>query len=86
MSDRIGRKPVMLACFLGVFAFNISFGLSKSLFWALASRAAAGALSGGSTAILSSVGDVVDEESQAHIYSVLGLASTLGSILGPAIG
>ena len=32
------------------------------------------------------VGDVADEASQAHAYSVLGLASTLGSILGPAVG
>lgn len=66
--------------------FNIVFGFSKSLTWALAARAAAGALSGGSTALLSAVGDMADEASQAHAYSILGLASTLGSILGPAVG
>ena len=85
-SDRIGRKPVILICFLGVLVFNVLFGFSKSLFWALCVRAAAGALSGGSTALLSAVGDVADEASQAHAYSVLGLASTLGSILSPAVG
>ena len=86
VSDRIGRKPVILMCFLGELVLNVSFGFSKSLFWALSTRAAAGALSGGSTALLSAVGDVADEASQAHAYSVLGLASTLGSILGPAVG
>lgn len=46
ISDRIGRRPVILTGLLGVACGSFCFGLSKSFYQMLISRAMAGALSG----------------------------------------
>ena len=82
----MGRKPVLLIGLSGVVICTVLFGLSRSFVFAVATRAAAGALSGNTMIINSAVGDITDETNQAQAYAWIGLAYNIASILGPAIG
>lgn len=46
LSDRIGRRPVLLIGLIGNAVSTLSFGLSHSLVWAILSRGACGFLNG----------------------------------------
>jgi MFS family permease len=87
VADRYGRRPVLLIGCYTMFAFQLMFGLSGSFGLALASRTLVGLFSGvvGTSKTLASelAGSSPGEQASAmNIYSV---ASTLGTILGPAI-
>ncbi|KAH8118605.1 MFS general substrate transporter [Phellopilus nigrolimitatus] len=86
LSDRIGRKPVLLFGLAGAMITTVLFGLSKSFIWALAMRTLSGALSGNVAILMSAIGDITDETNQAQAYSILGLAYNVASIIGPSIG
>lgn len=66
LSDRIGRKPVMLYGLAGMTISSLCFGLSKS-YWALVvSRALNGALSGNIGVMKSAICEVMDERTMAE--------------------
>lgn len=86
VSDRRGRRPLIIA---GLFASSCSyliFGLAETLFVLLASRIAAGAAGGTVSVAQAYVADYTDEEDRAHGLGLIGAASGLGVMLGPAIG
>jgi MFS transporter, DHA1 family, tetracycline resistance protein len=86
VSDRHGRRPFIVA---GLFASAVSyliFGLAGSLLMLFVSRLAAGA-SGGTIAVAQAyVADTTGPEDRAHGLGMLGAASGLGFLIGPAIG
>ncbi|KAF9567594.1 MFS general substrate transporter [Agrocybe pediades] len=86
VSDRVGRRPVVLVGIAGVASATISFGLSRSFTMALLSRALAGLFSGNVTVIPSMVCEITSEKTQAFAYSFFGLWWPLGAIIGPLIG
>ncbi len=86
VSDRRGRRPLIIA---GLFASSFSyliFGLAETLFVLLASRIAAGAAGGTVSVAQAYVADYTEEEDRAHGLGLIGAASGLGVMLGPAIG
>ncbi|KZV87301.1 MFS general substrate transporter [Exidia glandulosa HHB12029] len=86
LSDRIGRKPIILCGLCGSALSTMCFGLSSSLPAALAARMLAGGLAGNAAVIQSMLGELTDETNQARAFPLLGLCWNLGCIIGPLIG
>jgi MFS transporter, DHA1 family, tetracycline resistance protein len=86
VSDRRGRRPLLIA---GLFASAVSyliFGLATSLFTLLLSRVAAGAAGGTISVAHAYVADTTTAEDRARGMGLIGAAAGLGVMLGPAIG
>ncbi len=86
ISDRLGRRPFIIA---GLFASAVSyliFGLATSLLLLFVSRIAAGAAGGTISVAQAYVADTTGPEDRARGMGMLGAASGLGILIGPAIG
>jgi DHA1 family multidrug resistance protein-like MFS transporter len=87
VSDRVGRKPILLLGLLGYSLSSLLFGLSTELWMLFASRALSGVLSSATMATaLAYVSDSTSERDRGGGMGVLGAAAGLGLILGPAAG
>ncbi|KZW03867.1 MFS general substrate transporter [Exidia glandulosa HHB12029] len=86
LSDRVGRKPVILCGLCGSALSTMLFGLSNSLPTALAARMLAGGLAGNVAVIQSMVGELTDETNQARAFPLLSLCWNIGCIIGPLLG
>ncbi|KAI8058396.1 major facilitator superfamily domain-containing protein [Syncephalis plumigaleata] len=86
LSDRIGRRPVIMAGLLGTTVCSLLFGLSTSFAWAMSVRIMAGLLNGNIGVIKSMVGEITDETNRAGAFSILPMVYGLGCIIGPTIG
>ena len=87
LSDRVGRKPVLLVGLIGSGLGLILFGLSSRLWVLYAARAISGLMS---SAVLPTamayVADVTDEKGRGRGMGLMGAAMGLGFIFGPGIG
>ncbi len=87
LSDRIGRKPVLVIGLLGYFMAALMMGLSTSLWMLFAARALSGVLSSATSATtMAYIGDSTDTKDRAGAMGLLGAVAGLGVILGPAFG
>ncbi len=85
-SDRRGRRPLLIA---GLFASALSyliFALASTIEVLLLSRLAAGAAGGTISVAQAYVADSTEGNERAHGLGLIGAASGLGVMLGPAIG
>jgi MFS transporter, DHA1 family, tetracycline resistance protein len=86
VSDRRGRRPLLIA---GLFASAVSyliFGLAESLALLLVSRLAAGAAGGTISVAHAYIADTTQAEERARGMGLIGAAAGVGVMLGPAIG
>jgi MFS transporter, DHA1 family, tetracycline resistance protein len=86
ISDRRGRRPLLIA---GLFASAVSyliFGFANSLQLLLFSRLAAGAAGGTIAVAHAYIADTTVAEERARGMGMIGAAAGLGVMLGPAIG
>jgi multidrug resistance protein len=87
LSDRRGRKPILLAGLLGSGIALVGFGLADRLWLLFLARALAGTMS---SAVLPTamayVADVTDEAGRGKGMGLMGAAMGLGFIFGPGIG
>ncbi|KZP32639.1 MFS general substrate transporter [Athelia psychrophila] len=86
ISDRVGRRPVILCGILGVALTTLLFGLSTSFYMMLITRGLAGLCAGSISVMQSVVGELTDASNQAIAIPIFGLTWPLGSILGPLLG
>ena len=86
ISDRIGRKPVILVGLFGLSLSMYSFGLSRSFPALVISRCLNGALNGNIGVIKSMIGELTDSTNIARTLSYQPIAWSSGSTIGPLIG
>jgi len=88
LSDRIGRKPVLLIGALGFSLSFLMFGLSGgNLILMYLSRVLGGVFSGATTACaVAYVADITTEDKRTRAMGLVGMSIGLGFIFGPAIG
>lgn len=86
LSDRVGRRPVLLvSIFMTALAF-LGYGLAGSFAALIASRLFAGAATANIAIARAFVADVTTPERRAKGMGVLGAALGLGFVLGPPVG
>jgi MFS family permease len=86
LSDRIGRKPVLLVGLTGNCIMMTLFGLSKEYWQAMVIRFMAGALNGNIGVVKCILAEMSDDSNIASAFGWLNLVWTAGSIIGPLIG
>jgi DHA1 family tetracycline resistance protein-like MFS transporter len=86
LSDRFGRRPVLLAC---LFAFGCDYllqGLAPNLGWLVVGRIIAGITGASYSAAYAYIADITPPEKRAASFGLMGMAFGFGFILGPALG
>ncbi|KAF8867875.1 major facilitator superfamily domain-containing protein [Infundibulicybe gibba] len=86
LSDRIGRKPVLLFGLVGASLSTLLFGLSRTFWTLVISRCLCGLLNGNTGVMGSAMGDLTDSSNRAQAFSFLSMIWATGSSLGPLIG
>lgn len=87
ISDRVGRKPVLMVGLVGYALSSLLMGLSTTLSMLFGSRALSGVLSSATlVTAMAYVGDSTSEEDRGGGMGWLGAAMGLGAILGPGLG
>lgn len=86
LSDRFGRRPVILAA---LFAFSVDFiiqGLAPSIGWFFVGRLLAGITGATFTAGGAYIADISPPEKRAQNFGLIGAAFGMGFIIGPLLG
>ena len=86
LSDRFGRRPVLLVSLLGSALGYVLFGIAGSLGMLFASRIIDGISGGNISTAQAVIADITGPEDRAKGMGLIGAAFGLGFILGPAIG
>ncbi|KXG53937.1 Tetracycline resistance protein, TetA/multidrug resistance protein MdtG [Penicillium griseofulvum] len=87
LSDRLGRKPILLSGCVGTMTSLIMVGIASNFWVALAGRALGGALNGNIGIIQTMVGELVKRpEHEPRAYAIMPFVWSIGTIIGPAIG
>jgi DHA1 family tetracycline resistance protein-like MFS transporter len=87
LSDRVGRRPVLLISILGSVAGYLIFGFAGSLFWLFVGRTVQGVSGANIGTAQAYISDVTPPEDRAKSLGMyLGAAFGLGFIFGPALG
>lgn len=86
MSDRFGRRPVILASCMGLGLDFVLMALAPTITWLLVGRIFAAITSASFTTANAYIADVTPPEKRAQSFGMVGAAFGLGFILGPALG
>lgn len=86
LSDRIGRKPVLVMGLSGICISMLCFGLSTT-FWSLvASRCLCGFLNGNVVVMKTMMGELTDSTNMAQGLALIPIVWCIGGFLGPLMG
>ncbi len=86
LSDRYGRRPVILLSLLGSGISSIMIGFANSLFVLFAARILNGVSGASYSTAQAYVADITTKENRARGMGLIGAAFGIGFIIGPAIG
>jgi multidrug resistance protein len=86
VSDRVGRRPVILLALVGTVAASLTMGLADALWLLFLARVVDGISGASYAAAQAYIADVTTPEERAHGMGMIGAAFGLGFILGPALG
>jgi DHA1 family multidrug resistance protein-like MFS transporter len=87
ISDKVGRKPILMIGILGYGITMVLFGLATQLWMLFAARILSGVLSSAtSPTTMAYIGDSTSEEDRSGGMGIMGAAVGLGTIFGPALG
>ncbi|KAJ2331203.1 hypothetical protein GGI00_003362 [Coemansia sp. RSA 2681] len=86
LSDRIGRRPVLIAGLVGILAVSILFGFTKSFAMAVVVRMATGVFAGNGAVMKSAMAEIADDTNRSRMMALLPLTWNVGSMVGSGIG
>jgi MFS transporter, DHA1 family, tetracycline resistance protein len=86
LSDRFGRRPIILASNLGLGLDYFVMALAPSIGWLFLGRIIAGITAASISTAMAYISDVVAPEKRAGAFGMIGAAFGVGFILGPALG
>ena len=86
LSDRYGRRPILLIGIAGEVLGYLLFGSATSLLMLYLSRLVAGASSGNIGAAQAYIADISTPRERTHSFGLLGAAVSVGFLFGPALG
>lgn len=86
LSDRWGRRPLLLLSMAGLGLDYVVMALAPDLLWLLAGRIVSGATASSFSVCYAYVADLTTAETRTAAYGRLGAAFGLGFVLGPALG
>lgn len=86
LSDRIGRKPVILLGTLLTALCFVAFGFCKTLWQAIAVQALMGVVNGNQGLVSTCLGEITDRSNQSQAFTWLPVLYGIGGITGPLLG
>ena len=86
LSDKFGRRPVILLSNLGLGLDYIVMALAPTIGWLFLGRIISGVTASSIPTAMAYIADVAPKEKRAGAFGMIGVAFGLGFILGPAIG
>jgi DHA1 family tetracycline resistance protein-like MFS transporter len=86
MSDRFGRRPIVLLSNFGLGLDYILMALAPTLSWLFVGRVISGITAASVPTAGAYIADVTPEEKRAKAFGTLGAAFGVGFIVGPAVG
>ncbi|KAL0064012.1 hypothetical protein AAF712_009080 [Marasmius tenuissimus] len=86
MSDRIGRRPVLLIGPLGLTFAMLGFGLSKTFWHMVIFRCAQGVFNGNLGVVKTLMAEFTDDTNLPDAFMLLSLTWNVGGTIGPALG
>jgi DHA1 family tetracycline resistance protein-like MFS transporter len=86
LSDRFGRRPVVLLSNFGLGLDYVLMALAPSLIWLFVGRVISGITSASVSTAFAYIADMTPPERRAALFGKVGAAFGAGFILGPAIG
>ncbi|MEY9569852.1 DHA1 family tetracycline resistance protein-like MFS transporter [Bradyrhizobium ottawaense] len=86
LSDRFGRRPVVLLSNFGLAADYVLMALAPSLVWLFVGRVISGITSASISTAFAYIADITPPERRAAVFGRIGAAFGAGFILGPALG
>ena len=86
LSDRIGRKPVIMICLAGASLSYVMLGLASELWMVYAARAFGGMMAGNFGVASAMMADITGPENRAKGMGLIGAAFGMGLVIGPLLG
>jgi DHA1 family tetracycline resistance protein-like MFS transporter len=86
LSDRFGRRPVVLLSNFGLALDYVLMALAPSLAWLFVGRVISGITSASISTSFAYIADVTPPEKRAAVFGKVGAAFGAGFVLGPAVG
>jgi MFS family permease len=86
LSDRYGRRPVLLLSLVGTAVGYVLFGMAGSLLMLFLARLIDGATGGNISTAQAYIADITPPQDRAKNFGLVGAAFGLGFIIGPALG
>jgi DHA1 family tetracycline resistance protein-like MFS transporter len=86
LSDKLGRRPVLLASLLGLGLDYVFVSFAPTLAWLFVGRVIAGVAGASFTTATAYIADISTPEKRAQNFGLVGAAFGIGFIVGPAMG
>jgi DHA1 family tetracycline resistance protein-like MFS transporter len=86
LSDRFGRRPILLASLLGLTLDYLLMGFAPTIIWLFIGRIVAGIMGAAISTATAYIADISSREERAQNFGLIGAAVGAGFIIGPAIG
>jgi multidrug resistance protein len=86
LSDKWGRKPLLVISLIGTVVSFIMFGFANSIFVLFAARILDGLTGGNISVAQAMISDISSPKERAKNFGILGSAFGFGFVIGPAVG
>ena len=86
LSDRFGRRPILLISVLGMSLDYLVMYFAPDLFWLVLGRAVSGIFGASFTSASAYIADISTPDKRAQNFGMIGAAFGIGFVIGPAIG